>query len=653
MGDGPREQERSASRPMAMAPRSHGIDYKWIALSNTTLGILMAAINGTSLIIALPAVFRGIHVNPLAPGATGLLLWVLLGFNVATTILLVAFGRISDSYGRVKLYNMGFAVFSIGSILLSVTPGHGLAGEWELIIFRFVQGIGGAFLFANSAAILTDAFPSNERGFALGLNQIAGIGGAVIGIVIGGLLATVSWRAVFLINVPFGVIGTVWAYVALKESQRSRPPLRMDWAGNITFALGLLGVLLGLTYSIEPYKTYSTGWHSPMVIGSLLGGIALLIAFVIIDYYARDPMFNLKLFKNQAFTAGNLASLLAAVARGGLSFMIIIWLQGIWLPVHGVSFHHTPLQAGIDTLPEMVGFLLAGPISGRLSDRFGARWFGFVGMAIAGLGFFLLNTLNVIFPYWTFAFYLFLIGVGMGLFASPNSAAIMNSVAARYRGVASGMRATFMNAGQMLSMGIFFTMVITVLTSRLPQSLLKGLTAVRLPLAVATRISHLPAIAALFAALLGYNPMQKILGPKGLALLSPTNRAVVLGRTFFPDLIAKPFMHALSVVFIFSALMSLVAAVASLLRGRHFVYQEETVEPSSTIVQNHEQLKMLALAGIWTSRKGARPGAGAEERRRLARALHLWEMVDGPSEERPGSEMGKDHGTGMLGGIRR
>ena len=604
----------------------HGIDYKWIALSNTTLGILIAAINGTSLIIALPAVFRGIHVNPLAPGATGLLLWVLLGFNVATTILLVAFGRISDSYGRVKLYNLGFAVFTVGSILLSLTWGLGTAGEWQLIIFRFVQGIGGAFLFANSSAILTDAFPSNERGFALGLNQIAGIGGAVIGIVVGGLLATVSWRAVFLINVPFGILGTIWAFIALRESGRERPPLRMDWPGNITFALGLLGVLLGLTYSIEPYKTYSTGWHSPFVLTSLIGGLVLLIAFVIIENYSSDPMFNLSLFKSRAFSAGNVAGLLGAVARGRLMFMIIIWLQGIWLPIHGVSFAHTPLQAGIDTLPQMVGFLLAGPLSGRLSDRFGARWFGMAGMVLSALGFFLLNTLPVIFPYWSFAFYLFLIGAGMGLFASPNSAGIMNSVAARYRGVASGMLSTFMNAGQMLSMGVFFTIVITVLTTRLPHALFKGLVRVHLPVAVAAKISHLPPISALFSALLGYNPMKVILGPAGLALLSPSSRAQVVSRFFFPDLIARPFMHALSVVFLFAMGMSLIAALASVLRGEHFVFVDEEAAKPAGVDRRHVQ--MLALAGIWKARHGAREGASAEERSRLVRALTLLKMVD-------------------------
>jgi len=619
---------------MATLPKRavhHGVDYKWIALSNTTLGILMAAINGTSLIIALPAVFRGIHVNPLAPGATGLLLWVLLGFNVATTILLVAFGRVSDSFGRVKLYNAGFAVFSVGSILLSITWGLGTAGEWQLIIFRFVQGIGGAFLFANSAAILTDAFPSNQRGFALGLNQVAGIGGAVIGIVLGGLLAAVSWRAVFLINVPFGVAGTIWAYLALRETTDKRPPLRMDWAGNLTFAVGLLGVLLGLTYSIEPYHHYATGWHSPFVETSLIGGVVLLVAFVIIEQYAADPMFNLKLFRSQAFSAGNIAGLLAAVARGGLQFMIIIWLQGIWLPIHGVSYNHTPLQAGIDTLPQMVGFLLAGPVSGRLSDRFGARWFGMAGMVVSAAGFFLLNTLHAVFPYWTFAFYIFLIGIGMGLFASPNSAAIMNSVAARYRGVASGMRATFMNAGQMLSMGVFFTIVISVLTTRLPGSLYRGLVAVHLPTSIAVKFSHLPPISALFSALLGYNPMKILLGVKGLALLPPASRAVVVGHTFFPMLIAKPFMHALSVVFLFAMVMSLVAAIASLLRGRHFVYEDQ--RQTAPVASDQREMTLIALAAIWKARGGARSDGSLEERKRLIRALTLLEMI----ESHPGS----------------
>ena len=614
--------------------RQQGIDYKWIALSNTTLGILMAAINTTSLIIALPAIFRGIHVDPLAKGATGLLLWVLLGFNVATTILLVAFGRISDSYGRVRLYNAGFAVFTLGSLLLSVMPGQGVTGEWELIIFRLVQGIGGAFLFANSAAILTDAFPANERGLALGLNQVAGIGGAVLGLVLGGLLAAIHWRAVFLINVPFGLAGTVWAYVALRESRNRRPPLAMDWLGNLTFGGGLLGVLLGLTYSIQPYGGHAVGWTNPFVIGSLAVGVALLMAFVVAEHHAQDPMFDLRLFKRQAFTAGNVAGLLAAIARGGLAFMLIIRLQGIWLPVHGVSFANTPLRAGIDTLPQMAGFLVAGPVSGRLSDRFGATWFGMAGMLVAGVGFFLLTTLPPLFHYWTFAWYIFLVGAGMGLFASPNSAAIMNSVPERYRGVASGMRATFMNAGQMLSMGIFFSIVISVLSQRLPPVMFHGLVAYHVPATAAHRVSHLPPIAALFAALLGYNPMKIMLKPALLAAVPPAFRASLVGRTFFPRLIAHPFMDALRVVFWFSVVMSLIAAVASLLRGKRAVYDETENRPQPGL----RSLEVLAWVAVYWARGGAKPGADGEAQQRLLRALSFLKMVE--SGKRPGRRAG-------------
>lgn len=571
----------------ANTPR--GIAYKWIALSNTTLGVLMVAINSTSLIIALPAVFRGIQVNPLAPGQTGLLLWVLLGFNVATTVFLVAFGRISDSKGRVFMYNMGFAVFTLGSILLSFTWGKGLGGEWQLIIFRFLQGLGGAFLFANSTAIITDAFPLRERGFALGLNQLAAIGGAVIGIVLGGILAAVSWRSVFLINVPVGLAGTIWAYIALRETSAERPPLRLDWGGNLTFGLGVLGVLLGLTYSIMPYKTHATGWSAPFVQASLFGGLALLIAFVIIEHYVDDPMMDLSLFKIWPFTAGNFAGLLASVARGGLTFMLIIWLQGIWLPLHGVSFANTPLQAGIDTLPQMVGFLVAGPLSGKLSDRYGARWFGMVGMLVAAGGFWMINTLPYDFSYWNFAFWIFVLGAGQGLFSAPNSAAIMNSVPPRMRGVASGMRATFMNAGMMLSMGIFFTMMISSLSKTLPTEFIRRLSAFNLPPDVIQRVAHLPPIASLFGALLGYNPMATLLAPDRHRL-SASSWSQITGHTFFPHLIGPSFMTALHLVFFFSFIMSLVAALTSALRGKtRWGYDEVEAAKPDTREENREE----------------------------------------------------------------
>lgn len=626
--------------------------YKWIALSNTTLGVLMATINGTILIISLPAIFRGIQINPLHGGQTSLLLWILMGFNVATTILLVSFGRISDTYGRVKLYNLGFLVFTVGSILLFATPGKGVAGEWELIIFRFVQGIGGAFLFANSAAILTDAFPPDERGFALGLNQIAAIGGGVIGLIVGGLLSVVSWRAIFLVNVPVGIAGTIWAYVALKETATAREAKRIDWWGNLTFALGLMGVMLGLTYSISPYKNHAMGWHSPFVLISLIGGVALLIAFVIIENFVEEPMFHLGLFKIRAFSIGNFTSLMGAIARGGLSFMLIIWLQGIWLPMHGVSFANTPLQAGIDTIPQMAGFLVFGPVSGRLSDRFGARWFATLGMLVSAIGFFLLNTLPADFHYWTFATFIFIVGAGMGLFASPNSSAIMSSVPARYRGSASGMRATFMNAGQMLSMGIFFSMVISSLATGLPSTITRGLQQFSLPPVVIHQLAHLPPLSVLFAALLGYNPLKMLLsntaqGRLILAHLPAAQTARLTSPHFFPHLIAHPFMEALRLVFIFAAVMTLLSAILSVFRGGRFIYEEEEVQPQASAPSpaNPRDLPvgsvLLALSAVWMAKDGAEPGAPTEREQQLRRSLALLELALRPGRH-PDSLLSED-----------
>ncbi|GEO24594.1 MFS transporter [Alicyclobacillus acidoterrestris] len=558
--------------------------YKWIALVNTTLGILMASINSSILIIALPVIFDGLKVNPLEPGQTGLLLWVLLGFNVATTVLLVTFGRLSDIFGRVRLYNMGFLVFTIGSVLCAITWGTGLSGEIQLIVFRVVQGIGGAFLFANSAAILTDAFPENQRGLALGLNQIAAIGGSVVGLVVGGLLAaTGDWRYVFLVNVPVGLFGTIWGYFALKEVSSREQHQKLDVLGNLTLGLGILGIMMGLTYGIMPYGGHTMGWTSPTVIGSLVVGVVMLILFVVVESRVPQPLFHLYLFRSRAFTAGNIASFMSALARGGLQFMLIIWLQGIYLPLHGVSFAHTPLIAGIYTIPQMVGFLLAGPISGYLSDKFGARAFATGGLLLAALGFACLETLPSNFNHWLFWFYIFLIGAGMGLFSSPNSAAIMNAVPAKYRGVASGMRATFMNAGMMMSMGIFFSLVIAGLAGTLPTAMYQGLVQHQVPTQTAQAVAGTPPTASLFAALLGYNPLESMLGQKVLNAL-PANQAHTLtGKEFFPNLISGPFHHGLELAFGISIILLVIGAVASFFRGQRFVYHEEEEQSSSPV----------------------------------------------------------------------
>ncbi len=549
-----------------------GPAYKWIALSNTTLGMLMAALNGSIILISLPAVFRGIKIDPLAPGEIGYLLWILLGYMVVTAVFLVTFGRISDMYGRVRLYNAGFAVFTLGSILLFLTPGTGNGAALDLILFRLVQGIGGAFLFANSAAILTDAFPPSQRGLAMGVNQIAGIGGSLMGLIVGGLLSAVWWRGIFLVSVPVGLIGTVWAYLMLRETAVIQRRQRIDYLGNATFALGLTALLIAVTYGIQPHGHSTMGWTSPFVLGSMGLGVLLLGAFVWIETVVPDPMFRLNLFRIRMFTAGNLSGFLGSLARGGLQFMLIIWLQGIWLPLHGVTFEHTPLQAGLDMIPLMVGFLVMGPLSGALSDRFGARGFATGGMVCTAIAFWLLTRLPADFNYWMFAAILLLMGIGMGMFAAPNSTAIMNALPSEHRGAGSGMRATFQNAATMLSMGIFFTIVILGLASGLPGVLSTGLVAAGLPAAVAHGVAKLPPTAALFAAFLGYNPLGTLLPPAVLQALPAAARTHLLSLTFFPHLIAPAFMKGLRDAFYISIALSVVAAAVSLMRGNRYIH---------------------------------------------------------------------------------
>ena len=553
--------------------RPAGHNYKWIALSNTTVGVFMATLNGSSLMIALPAIFRGIKLNPLEASSSAYLLWLLMGYALVLAVLVVTVGRIGDMFGRVRMYNLGFLIFTAGSILLSLTWSTGPTGAIELIVFRVVQAIGGAFLFANSAAILTDAFPANQRGLALGINMIAALAGSFIGIVAGGLLVEVSWRWVFLVSVPIGVVGTVWAYIALREVGIHKAA-KIDWAGNLTFAAGLAMVLVGIIYGIEPSGTSSMAWTTPFVLGMLIGGVAALILFAFVEQRVEAPMFRLSLFRIRAFTAGNMAGLLSSIARGGLMFMLIIWLQGIWLPLHGYNFEDTPLWAGIYMLPLTAGFLIVGPISGFLSDRFGARLFATGGMVLAAISSALLMILPVNFSFAPFALILFLSGVGAGLFAAPNTAAIMNSVPAKSRGAASGMRAAFVNVGSPLSIGILFSLMIVGLSSTVPQALFNGLTQSGVSSSVAEGLAKLPPVGYLFAALLGYNPLGTLLGPKVLSSLPAAAADKLTSKSYFPQLISGPFHHGLFVVLTFSVVVCLIAAAASWVRGGKFIYAE-------------------------------------------------------------------------------
>lgn len=543
------------------------LEYKWIVLINTTLGMFMASINQTIVLISLPAIFSGLHVDPLGPGQASLLLWMLMGYSAITTVLLVTFGRIGDMFGRVRIYNLGFVAFTIGSLLCALTPSVGTFGAVELIGFRMVQGVGAASLFANSIALLTDAFPVTQRGFSLGINQIAFIAGNLVGVVVGGILAAVNWRLDFLISVPVGVLGSAWAYLALHEiGKRRRQPL--DWLGNLTFAGGLLALMVGLTEALTPYGNQTIGWSNPIVAIVLATGIILLGAFTVVETRVRYPMFDLGLLRIRDFLFGNIAAFLFSLARGGLQFMLIIWLQGIWLPLHGVAYADTPLQAGIDMMPLMLGFVVCGPLGGWLSDRYGSRVLATSGILIAGLAAALLMTLPANFDLGTFAAYLALMGAGWGLFSAPNTSQIMSAVPAEQRGSAAGIRSMVLNAGMTASQAIFFTIVITSLSHNLGPALEAGASQAGLPSSVAHQIASLPPGAAIFASMLGYDPISHIIPASLFANLPPAITARVSDPHFFASLLAQPIVVGIRAALLTCVAMCVLSGVASILRGR-------------------------------------------------------------------------------------
>ncbi len=618
-----------------------GPHYKWVVLSNTTIGVVLATMNATSLIIALPVIFRGIHLDPLSPANFPYLLWILMGYMLVSAAVVVTVGRIGDIFGRVKMYNLGFAWFTVGAILLSLVWSHGSTGALELVFLRMFQAIGGALLMANSAAIITDAFPADQLGLALGTNMVAAILGSFLGIIAGGLLSQIGWRWVFLINVPIGAFGTVWAYLKLKEIG-VRIKARIDWLGNVSFAGGLAMVLTGFTYGIKPYGRSLTGWGNPFVLEMLFGGLALLVVFVVVEMHVEAPMFRMSLFRIRAFAAGNAAQFLGAVGRGGLQFMLMIWFQGIWLPQHGYSFVDTPLWAGIYMIPWMLGFGMAGPISGKLSDRYGARPFATAGMLLSAAMYAAMMAFPADFAYWPFAAVMFVSGIAMGLFASPNTASIMNSVPARHRGAASGMRVTFANSGMPLSMGLFFTLLVFGLNAKVPSAMYAGLVSHGIPATKAAQLAHLPPLGYIFAAFLGYNPLKSLLGPSVLSHLAPARAADLTGRSFFPQLIGPAFKHGLVLILVFAVVMSIIAAFASALRGERFVHEdEESLAQKAALLRVNEApvagngpvplmgrgpseptgngARTATGSGNWTGLRSAPASGGRRRRRRTVR----------------------------------
>lgn len=554
------------------------MQYKWTALSIILISSLMGSINMSITLIALPAIFNGIHIDPM--NSFQYLLWILMVFGLVNATLLLSFGRLSDIYGRAKFFKLGFLIFTIGSVLLYLTPGTGDAGAIEIIIFRIIQAIGTAFTMANGAAIIADAFPHTERGKALGMNMVMWTAGQFIGLLLGGILAVFDWRYVFLVSVPFGIIGTLWSVLSLKETSIRSGEGKIDILGNITFVASITSILIGISYGLMPYGTDSMGWSNPWVIFAMILGIVLLPIFLFIETRVEVPMFNLKLFEIKMFSFANIAGLFNSLARGGMMFMLIILLQGIWLPLHGYSYESTPFWAGVYILPLTLGLAIMGPISGHLSDKYGPRWIATTGMVINTIAFLVLASLPYNFDYWVFAVSIFAMGLGSGMFGSPNSASIMNSVPAEARGVASGMQYTIMNTAFTVSMGIFFTIVIVGISQRFPTEMtasLAGIGAAKL----APAFNQIPPTGALFSAFLGYNPMGTILNalPANVTAMIPQNIVTTItGTTWFPQTLANAFMPSLQMAFYIGAAMSAIAAIFSVLRGEKFIHESHDVE---------------------------------------------------------------------------
>ncbi|MGA2677594.1 MAG: MFS transporter [Methanobacterium sp.] len=556
------------------------MEYKWTALTAVFIATLIGSINMMIILIALPAIFNGIHINPL--NSFQYLLWILMGYLLVVATLLLTFGRLSDMYGRIKMFRLGFLIFTVGSVLLYLTPSTGDTGALEIIIFRIIQAVGGALFMANSAAILTDAFSSTERGKALGINMVAGMSGNFLGLVLGGILAVFYWRYVFLISVPFGILGFVLSY-KLKELSIKALKTKIDIWGNITFVLGITLLLVGVTYGLIPYGNNSMGWNNPWVITSMILGLISLILFPIIENRVESPMFNLDLFKIKSFTYGVLATLLSALARGGAMILIIILLQGIWLPLHGYSYSSTPFWAGIYLVPLTIGIIIMGPISGILSDKYGPRWIATGGMAIVTLTFLLLVALPYNFSYLELGLILFMMGIGNGMFGSPNNAAIMNSVSAQDRGVASGMMYTMFNTAVPASIAIFFTIVVIGLSQNFPGAMTSSLASIG-AVQLAPILSNIPPTAALFSALLGYNPVTGILAalPAPLVAHIPHSTLNTLtGITWFPSTLQNAFIPSLRISFYVGAIISAIATILSALRGGKYIHEDKPLKTGS------------------------------------------------------------------------
>ena len=540
---------------------------KWIALSNTTIGQLMATINTSIIIVALPAIFDGIHLNPMSPQSFPYLLWLIMSYMIVLSALLVSIGKLSDIFGRVRIFNLGFLIFTIGSILLYMAPGTGYTIALELIIFRIVQAIGGSFIMANTFAIITDNFSPRERGFAISINSVAAVSGVSIGIVLGGILATIYWRDIFLVSIPVGIFGTFWSYTKLKD-KRERAARHIDISGNIIYAVGFIVLLLGVTYGITPYKNNPMGWTNPMVIAALIAGTAMLIILPFIEKRAKSPIFDAKLFRSRNFSISVFTAFVSALGMMGLMYMLTLIFQGIWLPIHGYGYSVTPLWAGIYMLPLPISMGIFGVLSTKLSLRFDPRVLTTAGLFISAFSLLALVLLTYDFSYIFLSIVITIFGIGYGIFNVPNLTVAMSSVPPSERGTTSGVLNTMRNAGYTASIGAFFSILILGLALYYPGAITSALSGEQAT-SLTSYFSGIPPTEILFSTFLGLNTVKDVLTtvPQGvLSGISANTIGTITGHHWFPETIAPAFMTSMHDVFYVGFGITAFAGIISMFR---------------------------------------------------------------------------------------
>jgi MFS family permease len=550
-------------------------------LVNSFLGSLMASMTMSAIIIALPDILRGIGVNPMSPLGFASMMWLMFSYPLMVAVAVPIVGRLSDMYGRGKMFTIGDAIFTVMSTLLGIVPGYGSVAVAQMIAYRFVQGLGGSMMFTNSAAIITDVYPPHRRGVAMGIVSIAFSAGSIIGLVVGGVLAVVNWRLVFLVNTPIGIASTAWAYVTVYRLPLGLRRVRVDYLGASMLAASLVLLLLGITFGMLPSGNSMMSWGSPMVLGLIGGGLLLMALLIPVEMRTGEPILKINLFRIRPFTFGVLSALFLFLAQGANIFVLSLLLQAIYLPMHGVPYSETPLLAGIYLIPSSIANAVFAPVGGRLINRFGARVVSTIGAVLLGVSFELLTLLSLNFNYTLFAADLFLMGTGSGLFQSPNLVSIMSSVPQEDRSAASGLRASMQNIGLLMSFAVFLTLILVGSATALSTSISSALIKVGVPSDVVSELTRIPPAYALFAAFMGYDPMKFLMSQAGVDLPGSVYAAVTK-PTFFPSAIAPAMATGFIYAYHIAAIMAFTAAVFSYLRGReHIVHQVKLIEGQS------------------------------------------------------------------------